>query len=110
MVMNFLETFATQANDPSEAETCVDASHAAKTSHRYYRVGLEVESTGQRKVGRPVKTWRKSIKEEMKKANITGLGHSREDGGKKEPVVDALCSMRNQEEQAIYYSELICSI
>ena len=46
MVMNFRETFATQARNQSEAETCVDTSHAVKTSHRYYKVGLAVESTG----------------------------------------------------------------
>jgi len=35
------------------------------------RQALEWNPQGKRKVGRPVKTWRRSVEEELKQANIT---------------------------------------
>ena len=44
---------------------------------------------GKRKVGRPVKTWRRSVEEELKQANITW------NAAKKKPLTESAGATRN---------------
>jgi len=58
---------------------------------------LKWNPQGKRKVGRPAKTWRRSIEEEMKKANIS-WNTAEKIAANKVPwrsTVDALCSTRS---------------
>ena len=62
------------------------------------RQALEWNLQGKRKVGRPVKTWRRSVEEELKQANITWNAAKRTAANRvrwRSTGVSALCSTRN---------------
>ena len=61
------------------------------------RQALEGNPQGKRKVGRPVKTWRRSVAEELKQANITWNAAKRTaaNRGRWRSTVSALRSTRN---------------
>ena len=61
------------------------------------RQALELNPQGKRKVGRPVKTWRRSVEEELKQANITWNAAKRTAANRVRwcSTVSALCSTRN---------------
>jgi len=61
------------------------------------RQALEWNLQGKRKVGRPVKTWRRSVEEELKEANITWTMAKRTAANRVHwrSIVTALCFTRN---------------
>jgi len=61
-----------------------------------HNLTLEWNPHGKRKVGRPVKTWRRSVDEELKEANITWNRAKRSAANRVRwrSIVSALCSTR----------------
>ena len=49
----------------------LDRPHFAKPTSDITGQALEWNPQGKRKVGRPVKTWRRPVEEKLKQANIT---------------------------------------
>ena len=86
----------TKEKDPKDIWNWIGHTLRKPTSDTT-RQALEWNPQGKRKVGRPVKTWRRSVEEELKQANITWNTAKRTAANRVRwrSTVSALCSTRN---------------